>query len=122
MDLNIDSMLATAGALKLLGKTQYVIDTEESLPELSKTQRLVARVRRHVPEGRIHYLAGSGALGYIDSSQVPADFELYVQKPKDGAPPHSILQSIAQGDVAEAMSERWFEWTKISPRRGASES
>lgn len=110
----------TVHAARLIGleSCRVVRDMEVSPEGRSKTDRLIARVRRHVPEGRIQYLAGSGALGYIEVDRLPPDFEFLVQRPKEGAPPQSILQLIAQNDVASAMSDRWFEWTPISPRRG----
>jgi hypothetical protein len=120
MGLNAECTRQTASiiGLGMLG-VDVPLDLDVPHESMSKTERLVARVRRHAPRGRIQYLAGSGALGYIEVDRLPADFEFLVQRPKEGAPPYSILQSIAQNDVAEAMSDRWFEWTPISPRRGA---
>ncbi|MBS7812379.1 WbqC family protein [Roseococcus pinisoli] len=95
LDLNIQGFKAVSQVLGLTHVKTF-LDTQVPDGSFSKTERLVARIQRHVPEERISYLAGSGARGYLDRATWPSGWSLRFQNAKEGVAPDTVLSVIAR--------------------------
>lgn len=116
LELNMRAYTAVATVLGVQHLTcTRVHDFERPDPDQSKTERLVARIRRHTLVERLSYLAGGGARGYLERAAWPGDWSLRFQSAKEGAAPDTVLSVIAR-DPGKAKSEilgafGWEPWS-----------
>lgn len=95
---------------------------EDTAP--TKTERLVDRVRRSVRSDNIEYLAGGGAVSYLEPALLPPGFSVSVQVPKEGICSNSVLQLIAREADPAAVIRASCDWRRLdpAPHRGDSPS
>ena len=99
-----------------LGVVSYYTTRDEAIPdqEQSKTERLIARIRR-VTEGKCEYYMGRGALQYIDAKLMnKAGIKVFLQTFAEGIRDETSVHLIACEDdpkAAIAALGRWEELT-----------
>ena len=112
LDLNLSAFAAVKSVLSIKAETS--LDTVAPYMGESKTQRLCSRVSRHVsPNEQIEYLAGSGAMEYIDPQALPMNMSMWVQRKKPTTEGSTVLKLISESDnpVDEIMNG--FYWEEI---------
>lgn len=107
LELNLRGFHAIRSVLRL--GTGAAIDYAEPDPHASKTQRLVARLQRHTPRVAT-YLAGCGALAYLQPEHWNPAVRLLVQKPRHGLDPSTLLTLIASHDDPLQEVKRACSW------------
>ena len=92
LDVNIGLIESIIDSFRC--QAQLFLDISDPLDEISKTERLVRRVRR-ATSGPVTYLAGSGALDYLDTADLPRDWTLKVQSIAAGVVDQTSLVTLA---------------------------
>lgn len=110
VDLNIAGFQAVRDVLGIT--TPFVVDDVVPPEDAGKTERLVERIRRHVPDDAV-YLAGAGLLDYLDRDRWPKDLGLAVQRSNGALDSGSVVQLIAQQADALPIIRAAFHWEPV---------
>lgn len=91
-----------------------VPDLQSPDPAMTKTERLVARVRRHV-SGPVDYYMGGGTAGWVDHEVLMSNgIRSFVMMPVGEVPDETALQLIAQEADPRETLQRMFGWMEVS--------
>lgn len=93
--------------------TKWVVDLEPPTETLSKTDRLVERITRFVPEGPVDYLAGAGAVDYINAKAIPDRIGISIQRVREGSWPGTILKALSQQKSPLALLESASDFDRL---------
>jgi hypothetical protein len=113
---DFNAMLIEEMLIEMCSKRQICLDEEVPDQSMTKTERLIARIRRHVQEGPIEYHLGRGALDYIDAKVMAANgIDLFVQVMSPGVKDETGLQLIAQDFDPMREFQRMGSWERLGP-------
>ena len=112
LDLNMVALDAIRHQLNCA--VPVAVDLLPADETLNKTDRLVARLRRHAGTGPLTYLSGAGAAAYIDPQALPPDVSLLVQFAKEGVCADLILQSLASDHDPVSRVTAMFGWWPVA--------
>jgi hypothetical protein len=83
-------------------------------PKISKTERLIERVRRLAGSGPIEYYMGAGAMRYMDVALMrSAGIATFVQRLNERAKDETAMQLIASNEKPTLAIERMGSWERL---------
>lgn len=112
MDVTIATMKAVAEMLQVPW-CKVVVDYETPRHDLSKTRRLIERMKAAQPSGPIRYLAGQGARNYMNPEEFDGyigDLKYQVMPISLDTPDASILWLLLSQDRPHEFLGGWCEW------------